>query len=65
MAVLKIKWLGCEVCPPENQPKYIEVETNHGDEGYLYSGDICTCPRCLATGIIETDDGVAYPIWGE
>lgn len=65
MAKLKIKWLACEKCPPENQPSYILVDSASGDDGWLYSGDTCSCPTCSAEGIIETDDGIAYPVWSE
>ena len=58
MRKLIVLWLYC----PCGSSK-IEVETEKGDELYLYYGDKVKCLVCGNEGEIETDDCCAYAAW--
>lgn len=53
-----VPWLDC-ACGSNN----IEVESEKGDELYLYNGDKTLCLDCGRKGEIETDDNCAYVVW--
>lgn len=53
-----VPWLDC-ICTSHN----IEVNSEKGDELYLYYGDKLKCLDCGRNGEIETDDCCAYAVW--
>ncbi|EKO3542313.1 hypothetical protein K0L52_004125 [Vibrio fluvialis] len=56
MKTLNIDWLTCDSCGGQG----IEVETEKGNENWLFSGDQCKCNGCGATGMIEADGENAW-----
>lgn len=53
-----VPWLDCPC-----GSNLIEVESEKGDELYLYYGDKAMCLSCGREGVIETDDCCAYVDW--
>lgn len=53
-----VPWLDCP-CKSHN----VQVESEKGDELYLYYGDEVKCLDCGREGSIETDDCCAYAVW--
>lgn len=64
MKTLKIKWLACDNCMPD-EADHVVVQTEEGCQDYLYSGDKAECPHCHATGVIDADGENARVDWDE
>ena len=64
MKTLKIKWLACDNCMPD-EADHVVVQTEEGCQDYLYSGDKAECPHCHATGVIDADGDNAWVEWDE
>lgn len=62
MKTLKIKWLSCDNCMPD-EADHVIVFTEEGSEEFLYSGDKAECPHCKAKGVIDADGENAWVEW--
>ncbi|WNL63231.1 hypothetical protein [Citrobacter phage Tr1] len=58
MSKFVVPWLDCS-CGSNN----IQVDSEKGDELYLFVGDKVECLDCGNTGEIEADDCCAYAVW--
>lgn len=69
MKTLNINWLGsCDNCGCTD----ILVNTEKGNENFLYEDDEITCTECGLKGIVQIDDidedddtGVAFASWND